>query len=57
VMGLMGDAAAELMMSKYKDGARVDLSGALPEKNKAYRALVECVSLLARAKKKVSGSW
>ena len=56
VMGLMGDAAAELMMSKYKDGARADLSGALPEKNKAYRALVEGVSLLAQAKKKVSGS-
>ena len=51
VMEVAGDAAAEIMMSKYKDGARVDLSGALPEKNAAYRALVEGVALLAKARK------
>ena len=51
VMEIAGDSAAEIMMSKYKDGARADLSDALPEKNAAYRALVEGVSLLAQAKK------
>jgi hypothetical protein len=38
-------------MSKYKDGARVNLSDALPEKNPAYRALVEGVAMLAQAMK------
>ena len=56
VMEMLGDTAAEIMMSKYRDGARVDLSGALPEKNTAYRALVEGVALIAQAKKKVSES-
>jgi len=56
-MWLLGDTAAGMVMSKYKDGQRADISGALPEKNAAYRALVEGVSLLARAKKKVAGSW
>jgi flavin-dependent dehydrogenase len=56
VMEVAGDSAAELMMSKYKDGQRADLSGALPEKNAAYRALVEGVSLLAQAKNKVAGN-
>ena len=57
VMGLMGDSAAGFMMSKYKDGQKVNLSSALPEKNAAYRVLVEGFSLLAQAKKKMSGSW
>jgi hypothetical protein len=43
------------MMSKYKDGQKMDLSSALPEKNPAYRALVEGVSMLARSKKRASG--
>jgi flavin-dependent dehydrogenase len=57
VMEIAGDAAAELLMSKYRDGAQIDLSSALPEKNPAYRALVEGVYLAARAKKAVSKSW
>jgi flavin-dependent dehydrogenase len=57
VMELAGDAAAELMMSKYKNGQRADLSGVLPEKNAAYRALVEAAYLLSEAKKTVSGCW
>ena len=56
VMEVLGDRAAEIMMSKYKDGARVDLSGALPEKNAAYRAIVEGVALLAQVKGRVMGS-
>ncbi|MFA6328355.1 MAG: NAD(P)/FAD-dependent oxidoreductase [Candidatus Micrarchaeia archaeon] len=56
-MWLAGDSAASLVMSKYKDHQRANLSAALPEKNPAYRALVEGVSLLARAKKRASGSW
>ena len=51
VMGIAGDAAAEMMMSRYKDGQKVDLSGALPEKNAAYRMLVEGVAMLAQAMK------
>ncbi len=51
VMEVFGDRAAELMMSKYRDGQKVNLSCALPEKNAAYRALVEGVSLLAQAMK------
>ena len=50
VMSVMGDRAAEIMMSKYKDGQKVNLSSTLPEKNAAYRALVEAVSLLAQAR-------
>jgi len=57
VMEVAGDAAAELMMSKYKDGAHVNLSDALPEKNTAYRALVEAFYLLSEAKRTVGGSW
>jgi flavin-dependent dehydrogenase len=57
VMEIMGDTAAELMMSKYNEGSRVDLSGALPEKNAAYRALVEGVYLLSEAKRKVAGNY
>lgn len=57
VMWLLGDSAAGLVMSRYRDGQKVDLSGTLPEKNAAYRAVVEGVALLARAKRKVSGSW
>jgi flavin-dependent dehydrogenase len=56
-MWLLGDSAAELVMSKHKDGARVNLSETLPEKNAAYRAVVEAVALLARVKRKASGSW
>jgi len=56
-MWLAGDSAASLVMSKYRDGQKVNLSSALPEKSAVYRALVEGVSLLARAKKKASGSW
>ena len=54
VMELAGDAAAEIMMSRYNDGQKVDLSGALPEKNAAYRALVEGVYLLSETKKKIA---
>ena len=57
VMEMAGDRAAELMMSKHKDGQKVNLSSALPEKNAAYRALVEGVAMLARAKKKVVGNY
>jgi flavin-dependent dehydrogenase len=57
VMWLLGDSAASLVMSRYEDGARVNLSGTLPEKNAAYRALVEAVALVAQAKRKASGSW
>ena len=56
VMEVAGDSAAEIMMSKYKDGAHVNLSDALPEKNAAYRTLVEGVSLLARAKRRLIGT-
>jgi hypothetical protein len=56
VMEIAGDGAAELMMSKYKDGQKVDLSGALPEKNAAYRALVEGVAMVAQAKRRIAGS-
>ena len=56
VMEVFGDRAAEMMMSKYKDGQKANLSSALPEKNAVYRALVEGVSVLARVKKKVSGN-
>jgi len=55
-MWLAGDSAASLVMSKYKDGQKVNLSSALPEKNAVYRALVEGVSLLAQAKKSMSGN-
>lgn len=57
VMETLGDAAAELMMSKYHDGQRADLSSTLPEKNAAYRAIVEGFALLARVKRKISGRW
>ena len=56
VMEIAGDSAAELMMSKYKDGQKADMSGALPEKNAAYRALVEGVSLLSQVKGRAMGS-
>jgi len=56
-MWLLGDSAASLVMSKYRDGQKVNLSDALPEKNAAYRALVEGVSLFASAKREISGSW
>jgi len=56
-MWMLGDSAASIVMSKYRNGQEVNLSFALPEKNPAYRALVEGVSLLAQAKKKLSGSW
>ena len=56
VMEMLGDTAAEIMMSKYRGGERVDLSSALPEKNAAYRALVEAVAFVAQAKKKASGN-
>jgi flavin-dependent dehydrogenase len=56
-MWMLGDSAADIMMSKYRDGAQVDLSSALPEKNMAYRALVKAVYLAAAAKKAVSKSW
>jgi len=55
VMATTGDRAADMMTSKYKDGAKVNLSDALPEKNAAYRALVEGVAMLAQAKKNVDG--
>ena len=57
VMETLGDSAAELMMSKYKDGARADLSSSLPEKNAAYRALVEGVAMVAQVKNRMAGSW
>ena len=57
VMEFAGDRAAEIMMSKYKDGAHVNLSDALPEKNPAYRALVDGVAMVARAKKSLMGNW
>jgi flavin-dependent dehydrogenase len=57
VMGLMGDSAAEIVMSRYKDGQEADISGALPEKSPAYRMLVEGVAVLAQAKKRMSGGW
>jgi len=53
VMEMLGDSAADIVMSNYRDGARVDLSSALPEKNAAYRALVEGVALIAQAKRKI----
>ena len=56
VMEMMGDRAAEIMMSKYKDGQKVNLSSALPEKNAAYRALVEGVAAIAQAKRRMSRS-
>jgi hypothetical protein len=57
VMETLGDSAAEIMMSRYNDGQKVDLSGALPEKNAAYRALVEGVAMVARAKKGAIGGY
>lgn len=56
-MWLAGDSLAELVMSRYKDGQSADISGALPERNAAYRAIVEGVYLAAAAKRKITGSW
>jgi len=56
-MSLFGDSVAEFVMGKYRDGERVNLSGALPEGNALYKAAVEAAFALEMGKFRLTGEW
>jgi flavin-dependent dehydrogenase len=56
-LSVFGDRMAEMVMSKYSDGQRVDFSSALPEKTPAYQAAVGAAYLLERAKFWLTKDW